>query len=238
MLRRTFQHIAGVGEKTERRIWAAGLTSWDEFLAAPRTAPLPRWQRDAICFALDASVAALERKDPGYFAARLSGRLHWRLFPEFAERVAFLDIETTGLSALESYITVVGVYDGVAPRVYVRGRNLQDFAADVERYTLLVTYNGRQFDLPFIRAEMGVSLAHAHVDLRYPLAALGYRGGLKNIERRLGLVREGPVAFLDGWCAVVLWRHYQRGDERALETLLRYNLEDVVHLPHLLAVVY
>ena len=238
MLQHTFQHILGVGEKTERKIWAAGLTTWEEFLSAPRSAPLPQWQRDAICFEIEASLAALGKKDAAYFTQRLPCRLHWRLYPEFAERVAYLDIETTGLSAGSSCITVIGLYDGTAPRVYVRGQNLRQFVRDIQDFTLLVTYNGRQFDLPFIRAEMGIPLPQAHIDLRYPLAALGYKGGLKKIERYLGLERQGPVAFLDGWCAVLLWQHYEQGEERALETLLRYNLEDVVHLPTLLAVVY
>ena len=43
---------------------------------------------------------------------------------------------------------------------------------------------------------------------------------------------------LDGWCAVLLWQYHEQGAEGALETLLRYNLEDVVHLPTLLALVY
>ncbi len=238
MLRHTFQHIAGIGGKTERKIWREGLRSWEEFLHRPHSAPLPCWQRDRVCFALEESLSALEKKNAAYFLHRLSSRLHWRLYPEFAERMAFLDIETTGVGG-GAYITVIGLYDGREPRVYVRGSNLHLFAREIQDYTLLVTYNGQQFDLPFIRAEMGLELPQAHIDLRYPLAALGYRGGLKKIERALGLEREGPLALLDGWCAVLLWQYYEEeGEERALETLLRYNLEDVVHLPNLLAVVY
>jgi hypothetical protein len=37
---------------------------------------------------------------------------------------------------------------------------------------------------------------------------------------------------------VLLWRYHEQGEAGALETLLRYNLEDVVHLPQLLALVY
>ncbi|MBI3302892.1 MAG: hypothetical protein HYZ72_12575, partial [Deltaproteobacteria bacterium] len=40
------------------------------------------------------------------------------------------------------------------------------------------------------------------------------------------------------WCAVLLWQYHEQGEEGALETLLGYNLEDVVHLPTLLALVY
>jgi hypothetical protein len=43
---------------------------------------------------------------------------------------------------------------------------------------------------------------------------------------------------LDGWCAVLLWQYHVQGQAGALETLLRYNLEDVIHLPALLAEVY
>ena len=238
MLRHTFQHLHGIGEKTERRIWAAGITNWEEFLNAPSQAPLAQWQRDLACLELEQSLLALERRDAQYFTEKLSGALHWRLFPEFGQRIAYLDIETSGSVAGVSHLTVVGLYDGSRPRVYVRGENLDRFAAEIDEFTLLVTYNGKLFDLPFLRQELGIPLAQAHIDLRYPLAALGYKGGLKKIERTLGLEREGPVAFLDGWCAVLLWQYHEQGETGALETLLRYNLEDVIHLPALLACVY
>lgn len=238
MLKHTFQHLHGIGEKTEKRIWAAGITNWEEFLDSPSQAPLAQWQRDWVCLELEHSLRALERRDAQYFTEKLSSALHWRLFPEFGQRVAYLDIETTGSVAGVSHLTVVGVYDGSQPRVYVRGENLDHFAAEIDEFTLLVTYNGKLFDLPFLRQELGIPLSQAHIDLRYPLAALGYKGGLKKIERTLGLEREGPVAFLDGWCAVLLWQYHEQGEPGALETLLRYNLEDVIHLPALLACVY
>jgi len=238
MLKHTFQHIHGIGEKTEKRIWREGITSWENFLDEHQRTTLPQWQRDMACWELEASLRALERRDARYFHAKLAPALHWRLHSEFGQRVAYLDIETTGGMLGESTITVIGVYDGVAPRVYVQGQNLSQFVADIEEFTLLVTYNGQQFDLPVIRQELGAPLEQAHIDLRYPLATLGYKGGLKKIERAVGLEREGPLAFLDGWCAVWLWQYHLQGVPGALETLSRYNLEDVVHLPALLALVY
>ena len=238
MLKHTFQHIHGIGEKTEKRLWAEGITSWEKFLDSPRPAALSQWQRDLACGELEHSLRALERRDAQYFTEKLSTQLHWRLYPEFAQRVAYLDIETTGVTAGMSVITVIGLYDGERPRVYVRGQNLARFAEDIDEFTLLVTYNGKLFDLPFIRRELDLPLNQPHIDLRYPLAALGYKGGLKKIERSLGLEREGPVALLDGWCAVLLWQYHEQGEAGALETLLRYNLEDVVHLPTLLTQVY
>jgi uncharacterized protein YprB with RNaseH-like and TPR domain len=238
MLKHTFQHLHGIGEKTEKRIWAAGITTWEEFLNAPAQTPLSQWQRDLACRELENSFRALEYRDAQYFTDKMSSALHWRLFPEFGQRIAYLDIETSGAVAGLSHLTVVGVYDGTNPHAYIRGENLDRFAPEIDEFTLLVTYNGKLFDLPFLRQELGIPLAHAHIDLRYPLAALGYKGGLKKIERTLGLEREGPVALLDGWCAVLLWQYHEQGESGALETLVRYNLEDVIHLPALLACVY
>lgn len=238
MLKHTFQHLHGIGDKTEKRIWAAGLTTWEEFLNSPSQAPLSQWQRDLACAELENSFRALECRDAQYFTDKMSSALHWRLFPEFGQRVAYLDIETSGAVAGLSHLTVVGVYDGNQPRAYIRGDNLKQFAPEIDEFTLLVTYNGKLFDLPFLRQELGIPLPHAHIDLRYSLAALGYKGGLKKIERTLGMEREGPVALLDGWCAVLLWQYHEQGESGALETLIRYNLEDVIHLPALLACVY
>ncbi len=238
MLKQTFRHIQGIGAKTERRLWQAGVASWEQFLDSPPPGSLPRWLQDEACFELERSLTALERRDAQYFITKLPHQLHWRLYPEFSERVAYLDIETTGLGTEESMLTVIGLHDGARPQVYVHGQNLEQFVRDIDTFTLLVTYNGTQFDLPFLRTKLGISLNQAHIDLRYPLAALGYKGGLKKIEKRLGLERPGLVSRLDGWCAVVLWRYHERGESGALETLLHYNLEDVVHLPALLAEVY
>jgi len=238
MLKHTFQHIHGIGEKTERRIWREGVRTWEEFLDGHSRLSLSQWQQDLACVELEASLQALERRDAYYFSAKLPATLHWRLYTEFNQRVGYLDIETTGAAVGESTITVIGLHDGESPRVYVQGQNLARFVEDIEEFTLLVTYNGKQFDLPVIRRELNIPLEQAHIDLRYPLAALGYKGGLKKIERSVGLEREGPLSLLDGWSAVWLWHYHQQGVPGALETLLRYNLEDVVHLPTLLARVY
>jgi hypothetical protein len=50
----------------------------------------------------------------------------------------------------------------------------------------------------------------------------------------LGLDR-GDLANVDGFFAILLWRDYQtRNNPQALETLLAYNIRDVVNLESLL----
>ena len=149
-----------------------------------------------------------------------------------------MDIETTGFRG-QGYITVIGLYDGKTSEVFVKGKNLGDFRKEIRKYALLVTYNGKQFDLPFIRDTFGELPRHlGHIDLRYPLKRLGYTGGLKIVEGRLGLNRDEALGCLDGLCAVWLWQEYERENKKALDTLIRYNLEDVVALPSLAAITY
>jgi len=163
----------------------------------------------------------------------------WRLYPDFRDRVAFLDIETTGLFPGADAITLIGLFDGLKTKVFIRGINLDEFAREIEKYSLIVTFNGKRFDIPFIRRTFGELPGYqAHIDLLYPLRRLGYRGGLKSIEVQLGLEREGALKEVDGFIAVLLWREYERGNKAALDTLVRYNLEDVVNLRYLADVVY
>jgi uncharacterized protein YprB with RNaseH-like and TPR domain len=54
-------------------------------------------------------------------------------------------------------------------------------------------------------------------------------GGLKSVERQLGIQRE--LTDIDGWVAVQLWESYvQYDDKESLSRLLAYNREDVLNL--------
>lgn len=228
MLRNSFCHLPGVAEKTERSLWSAGVVSWD--CAVPKgSVRLPRsllesWERH-----MAESARHLEQRDVHHFADTLPSNQHWRLFRDFSDRCAFLDIETTGLF-FPSMITTIVLYDGRSVRSYVNGKNLDDFVRDVQDYLLLVTYNGKLFDVPTIEAHFGIKLTQAHIDLRHPLHSLGLKGGLKACERKVGIARPG-LEDVDGFFAVLLWDDYRkRGNTKALETLLAYNVSDTVSL--------
>jgi uncharacterized protein YprB with RNaseH-like and TPR domain len=96
---------------------------------------------------------------------------------------------------------------------------------------IIYTYNGSRFDLPFIRSKLGIDLAvlFPHRDLMYDCWRNNLRGGLKAVERQLGIDRE--LVGVDGYEAVKLWwRYVESFDLDALNTLLAYNKEDVVNL--------
>jgi len=237
MLQNTFVHVPGVGLKTERHLWRTGVRSWQDVTAGAELR-LPLGTATLVRRYIAESAGHLSAGNPGYFAGRLPSSELWRMFPEFRDSVAFLDIETTGLGGPSDYITTICLYDGRRIRYYVRGVNLQDFAEDVARYRLIVSYNGKTFDIPFIRNHLQLAMDQAQIDLRYVLASLGYKGGLKGCEHKLGLSR-GELEGVDGYFAVLLWFDYlNNGNDRALETLLAYNITDVVNLATLMPLAY
>lgn len=230
MLRQTFLHLPGVGEATERRWWQQGRTDWLSALAAPC--------RDDQRQTLEKSLAAFERGDWSYFDQALSNVYKWRAWDDFRDRTLFVDIETDGGYGPQS-ITVIGTYDGRTVRSFVMDENLQDAADYLEQFPLLVSFNGVFFDLPLIRQRFTHRLQnYLHLDLRFPLHRLGFKGGLKRIEQQVELQRSEATTGLDGWDAVRLWREWQYGSSEARELLLAYNAEDVRNLLPLAEMVY
>ena len=234
MLRNTFCHLPGVGEKKERGLWSAGVTCWNSAIDHDAVR-LPRAVRGSWEQHLQESRSHYENRNVGYFAQHLPASQHWRLYRDFQHSCAFVDIETTGLDCWSGEITTVVLYDGQSIRYYVNGDNLDEFPRDVANYALLVTYNGKCFDVPFIEHFFGIRLSQTHIDLRFPLRSLGLVGGLKGCERQVGIARPG-LENVDGFLAVLLWNEYRRrGNVKALETLLAYNAQDSLSL-HLLMV--
>jgi hypothetical protein len=241
VLDRTFIHVAGIGPKTESHIWQRGVHSWDDFLRDPSAAGLSAIKTDRIARAVAESRERLKQEDHRYFASVLQSREHWRAYPEFAHRIAYLDIETTGLEGCDQ-VTIIGVYDGRHVRIYTKGEDLQEFADDIGQYSLLVTFFGNCFDLPFLRRQFpGLAQAFAsmlHIDLCPALRRLGLKGGLKNIERQLAIERSPETEGLDGWDAVRLWWEWEQGSQKSLDLLKAYNREDIVNLERLMGIAY
>ena len=240
MLEQTFIHIPGIGQKTERELWQLGIRSWDDF-AGFFTPPFPisAALRRRLEAHIPQSIEAVQRGDAAFFARLSSLGEAWRLFPQFASQCVFLDIETTGLSLVFDAVTMVGLFDGQRYEVFIDGENLQDLPDRLKRYSVVVTFNGAGFDLRFLKvAFKNLELPPIHIDLRWVTRRLGYRGGLKSIEREFGIVRDGAVEDINGYDATVLWSRHLRGDRAALRQLITYNTEDVVHLKAIMEMAY
>lgn len=238
MLRHSFIHMPGIGPSTERSLWDQGLQTWGDCLNRRASRLCGYSMAATLREHARESEFHLHNGDAAFFDRLLPKSESWRMYGDFRDCAAFVDIETTGHRG-EGEITVIGLFDGRRTKVFVKGRNLDDFKEEVRKYALLVTYNGKQFDVPFMCDTFGNIFTHmAHLDLEYPLKRLGYVGGLKPIQEQFGLRRDGLLSCLDGRCAIWLWEEYQAGDKKALNTLLRYNLEDAVVLQSLAEAVY
>jgi uncharacterized protein YprB with RNaseH-like and TPR domain len=236
LLEQTFIHIQGIGRKTEQRLWERGIRTWKHFLTCSETIFSPA-RDEMVRRELEASLE--HREDILYFTDRLSSRDIWRMFDAFRKKAVYLDIETSGGYQGIDEITVIGLYNGDTVETFINGIDLYEFEATIAKYDLVITFNGSNFDLPFIRRWFpSIVLPPAHIDLRFLLRGLGYRGGLKKIEKDLGVFRNAEINGMNGYDAVMLWKAYHWGDRNALEKLIKYNTADIVNLEHLMELGY
>jgi uncharacterized protein YprB with RNaseH-like and TPR domain len=154
---------------------------------------------------------------------------------------AYLDIETTGLSPDFAELTVIGIHveNGCEEVVQLIGDEISEsgLIEALRNVDKLYTYNGSRFDLPFIREKLNIDLTDCcpHTDLMYSCWQRNLKGGLKAVERQLGIARS--LTDVDGWVAVQLWHAYKEtGCVNSLNKLLEYNKEDVLNLKKLRAI--
>jgi uncharacterized protein YprB with RNaseH-like and TPR domain len=149
---------------------------------------------------------------------------------------AYLDIETTGLSPNDCMVTVVGIYvckgkDSRVIQLVGKDINADAIMEALTGVKIIHTYNGSRFDLPFLHYCHGIDLrrVYPHRDLMYDCWSKDLYGGLKAVERQLGIERR--LKDVNGYEAVKLWWKYVDSfDLDALNRLLEYNREDVVNL--------
>jgi uncharacterized protein len=159
-----------------------------------------------------AAKTRLLENDSAWFGRIVPSQHHWRLYDRFKDEAVFLDIETDGYYGS---ITVVGLFDGQQTMTFVRGVNLERSILQrvLEKYKLIVTFNGASFDLPVMRRYFNID-------------------GLKSIEKQLGIVRDKEVQGVSGSDAVYLWQQFRATRSREfLDLLVKYNEEDVINLP-------
>ncbi len=230
MLRESFVLLPRIGRVTERCLWRQGITDWNSYIAAPRVKGVSSETKERHDLLLSTARQKLIDGDSSFFGPLLHSTEHWRLYPEFKDEALFLDIET----GERGEVTVVGLATPYGEcHTLLRGSNLtrQNIQKLLAPAKLLVTFNGRSFDVPVIEKYFGMRIDTPHVDLMHACRRIGLTGGLKHIERELGIRRPDELAVVNGAQAPELWRCWRAtGDEHFLKLLMSYNEEDCVNL--------
>lgn len=162
------------------------------------------------------------------------------------DKLAFLDIETTGFAAKNASIYLIGaayyaedtwhIIQWFAADYREEKEILKEFHAFADRYEHFIHFNGNTFDLPFIKQR------GARCSIPFDFSAYGgtdiykrvtpYKTMLrlehcrqKNIEAFLGVERED--LFHGGELTEVYRKYVQNPDDIAFQALIQHNLDDI-----------
>ncbi|MFC1731805.1 ribonuclease H-like domain-containing protein [candidate division KSB1 bacterium] len=162
------------------------------------------------------------------------------------EKILFLDIETCGLTANPLFLIGVAYFsssDFILLQMFARDYDeerplLSFFSRFIAGYDLIVTYNGRSFDLPFIRTRAYENRIHLntekqHLDLLFEVRRLWKAElpdcKLQTVEQHiLEQTRSGDIPGSE--IPRVYHDYVQTRNIAAVQTILKHNILDVVSL--------
>lgn len=241
-LQSNLQLIRGVGPVNEMRLKEQGLKKVSQLVEHPR------WGQEA------GRVYELIQKQKYVELQRLGARdIDWlSLFNP--EDLIFLDIETTGLWASQPLFLIGLLYfrnGQMATRQFL-ARNYQEEKAALaaahlllQRFKIIVTYNGKRFDVPYIAGRsvahrLFFSYPHLQVDMLYHARRL-YSGRLPNCrlitleENLLDFKRQGDIP--GHLIPETYHRFAQRQEPELIMPVLEHNKLDLIAMARLFGMV-
>lgn len=229
-------HLPGIGPKKVEALRGKGVRTWRD-LREIHHARLPGIDHNAPPWldAIHKCEDALAANDLRYLLEKLHRSDHWRVLADYIGQATYLDIETSGDDLLRPEITLIICLHRGRLHIFTADRNLDDFLPLLDEINLLVTFNGASFDVPQMEQHFHIPMNDIpHIDLRWVCYHAGLRGGLKEIERAIGLVRPADLIGMDGGEADWLWKRWKEtGNEKLVQRLTRYCAADVIGLGHL-----
>ena len=168
----------------------------------------------------------------------------------YDEEAVFLDIETTGLSPMRSFIYLIGLVFIDLKRMTMHITQLIAEDRDEEEeilkltkerlkgYKTVVTYNGNSFDLPFIakRSErygiepIAMDSFDMYEKLRLHKDTLKLDGlKQKNIEKKLGITREDR--YKGGECISFYKDYVKNKNQESFDRFVLHNYDDLLYMP-------
>ncbi len=229
MITRCYTFLPGVSSKTQSKIHG----DWSHFLQVKRVPGISIKRKLLYDRMLMEAIDAYKNRNSSYFVKAFPPSEHWRLWELFKDSALFLDIEI----AKRNDILVIGVSDGEYNKTLVKGFTLdkQELQNILSRCSLLITFNGSSFDIPILERFFGTTLNIPHIDLKHLCAKVGLIGGLKEIEKQVGISR--PTHLIGS--PTDAWRAYiASGDAEYLELIVEYNKWDCQSLYEIMKICY
>ncbi len=242
--------IKGIGESTERKLKSSGFTSMKDLTEHPvyksRACEfLEKMETDDICAISEWISTRYSPSHPlNLLLSSLSG----------SENMLFMDIETLGLKDVPLILIGVaeGNEDGLTINQYLL-RNLKEEKAAIEGFlshqdsdNVYVTFNGRSFDVPFIKSRMRFhhlkkSINSQHLDLLH-FSRRQWNDQLPNCrlqtleEHLFGVKRCDDVPSSQVPDFYLTYR--ETGNIGPLVPIIEHNREDVVTLARILSLLH
>lgn len=163
-------------------------------------------------------------------------------------KALFLDTETTGLSGgTGTFAFMVGLGFFKEEGFVVQQLFMRDYSEEraaltllqgiLESYQFLVTFNGKQYDIPLLETRMILSRKRSRLkempnfDLLYPSRKI-WKGAYENCRlvtlesRLLGIEREDDIP--SSWIPSLYFDYVQTGDARKIHRVFYHNRMDIL----------
>ena len=171
------------------------------------------------------------------------------------DEICFIDIETTGLSRKYNQIYLIGLlnYDNInkswqltqffSESISEEELILREFKSEVLKYKYIITYNGDNFDIPFINEKfkkynietIDIESIDLYKVLRSNKDFIEFSNlKLKTIEKELGIDREDTFTGLE--CIEFYKNYIITKSDSFFNYIVKHNRDDLYSMPKLLKI--
>lgn len=178
--------------------------------------------------------------------------LEKNLLEKIPDNSVFVDIETLGLNPKYNRIYLIGclfIKNKTCNFFQILTQNqddekflLNEFKKSIKNFENIITFNGENFDLPFItkRAQInGIEIEFSdkkNLDIFKLVKNRGYfletkNRKLKTLEENIGIYREDKFSGLE---LIEKYLEYEEGNIELERDILLHNEEDIINLPYII----